>query len=177
MSRISNNPIVIPAEVKFDIQANGIQIDGPKGNLFQHVSNSLGLVKDNDTIRVEVKHNTQHNRALSGTMRSLISNMIKGVTVGFEKKLILIGVGYRAQINGNALNLNLGYSHSINYPIPSDISIELPTQTEICIKGMDKQRVGQVAADIRAFRRPEPYKGKGVRYSDEIVKLKETKKK
>ncbi|MCB1975884.1 MAG: 50S ribosomal protein L6 [Nitrosomonas sp.] len=177
MSRISSNPINIPPEVKIEIQATGIQVKGPKGHLFQHVNTNLGLIEDNNTIRVEVKENTQETKALSGTVRSLISNMVKGVSVGFEKKLILVGVGYRAQINGSVLNLSLGYSHSINYPIPADISVELPTQTEISIKGIDKQKVGQIAADIRAFRRPEPYKGKGVRYSDEIVKLKETKKK
>lgn len=177
MSRISNNPISIPPEVKIEIQATGIQVKGPKGHLFQPVSTNLGLIEDNNTIRVEVKESTQENKALSGTVRSLISNMVKGVSVGFEKKLILVGVGYRAQINGNVLNLSLGYSHSINYPIPTDISVELPSQTEISIKGIDKQKVGQIAADIRSFRRPEPYKGKGVRYSDEIIKLKETKKK
>lgn len=177
MSRVSNNPIIIPPEVKIEIQATGIQVKGPKGHLFQQVNTNLGLIEDNNTIRVEVRENTQENKALSGTVRSLISNMVKGVSVGFEKKLILVGVGYRAQINGNVLNLSLGYSHSINYSIPTDINVELPTQTEIFIKGIDKQKVGQIAADIRAFRRPEPYKGKGVRYSDEIVKLKETKKK
>ncbi|MDC8444800.1 MAG: 50S ribosomal protein L6 [Nitrosomonas sp.] len=177
MSRVSNNPINIPPGVKIAIQATGIQVEGPKGHLFQNIRSELKLIEDDNVIRVEIKQNTQHAKALSGTIRSLVSNMVKGVSLGFEKKLILVGVGYRVQINGSVLNLSLGYSHSINYPIPNDIDIELPTQTEIIIKGIDKQKVGQVAAEIRAFRRPEPYKGKGVRYADEVIKLKETKKK
>jgi large subunit ribosomal protein L6 len=177
MSRVSNNPINIPSGVEVDINAAGIQVKGPKGHLFQSVGSDLSLHKDNSVIRVEVQENSQRAKALSGTIRSLVANMVQGVSVGFEKKLILVGVGYRAQFNENLLNLSLGYSHTINYHVPDDIKVELPTQTEIIIKGIDKQKVGQVAAEIRAFRRPEPYKGKGVRYADETIKLKETKKK
>jgi large subunit ribosomal protein L6 len=177
MSRVSNNPINIPSGVEVDINTAGIQVKGPKGYLFQTVGSDLSLNKDNNIIRVEVLKNTQQAKALSGTIRSLVSNMVQGVSVGFEKKLILVGVGYKAQFKENLLNLSLGYSHTINYPVPDDINIELPTQTEIIIKGINKQKVGQVAAEIRAFRRPEPYKGKGVRYADETIKLKETKKK
>jgi len=177
MSRVSNNPINIPSGVEVDIKAAGIQVTGPKGYLFQSIDSDLNLYKDNNVIRVEIKKNTQHAKALSGTIRSLVSNMVQGVSVGFEKKLILVGVGYKAQFNENLLNLSLGYSHSINYSVPDDINVELPTQTEIIVKGIDKQKVGQTAAEIRAFRRPEPYKGKGVRYANEIIKLKETKKK
>lgn len=177
MSRVSNNPINIPPEVKIAINPDGIRVQGPKGELFQRIKSEVALTEHDNVIKVEAKQNSQFAKALSGTIRSLVANMVKGVADGFEKKLILVGVGYRAQINVNALNLSLGYSHSINYPIPNDINIELPTQTEIVIKGIDKQKVGQVAAEIRAFRRPEPYKGKGVRYADEVIKLKETKKK
>ncbi len=177
MSRVSNNPINIPSGVEVDIKATEVVVKGPKGVLEQSTGPELNLYKDNNFIKIETKLDSQHARALSGTMRSLVFNMVHGVSAGFEKKLILVGVGYRAQINGSDLNLSLGYSHGINYPIPKGISIELPTQTEIIIKGIDKQKVGQTAAEIRAFRRPEPYKGKGVRYSDEFIKLKETKKK
>ncbi|MBX3628647.1 MAG: 50S ribosomal protein L6 [Nitrosomonas sp.] len=177
MSRVSGNPIIIPSGVEVDINAAEITIKGPKGQLGQSIGSELSIYKENNSIKIETKHDSQHAKALSGTIRSLVFNMVQGVSVGFEKKLILVGVGYRAQISGNDLNLSLGYSHAINYPIPEYINIELPSQTEILIRGVDKQKVGQTAAEIRAFRRPEPYKGKGVRYADELIKLKETKKK
>ncbi len=177
MSRVSNNPINIPFGVEVDIKATDVIVKGPKGVLEQSIGPELNLYKDNNFIKIETKLDSQHAKALSGTIRSLVFNMVQGVSAGFEKKLILVGVGYRAQINGDDLNLSLGYSHGINYPVPKGISIELPSQTEIIIKGIDKQKVGQTAAEIRAFRRPEPYKGKGVRYADEFIKLKETKKK
>ena len=177
MSRVSKNPIRIPSGVEVDISNVSVVVTGPKGKLEQSITENLKLVKEEDNIKVETTVEDKHANAMSGTLRSLVANMIHGVSVGFEKKLLLVGVGYRAQSAGSDLNLNLGYSHPINYAVPAGITVELPTQTEIIIKGIDKQRVGQTAAEIRSFRRPEPYKGKGVRYADETIKLKEAKKK
>jgi large subunit ribosomal protein L6 len=146
--------------------------------LQQEISNEhIKISSENNTLLVNSKNSTKHAHSLSGTMRSLINNMIAGVTAGFEKRLNIIGVGYRAQAAGNTLNMSLGFSHPIAYKMPSGITVETPTQTEVVIKGINKQQVGQIAAEIRSFRRPEPYKGKGVRYSDEVITLKETKKK
>ncbi|MCP5245265.1 MAG: 50S ribosomal protein L6 [Burkholderiales bacterium] len=177
MSRISKNPISIPSGVDVKIVATSITIKGPNGNLQQKLDPEIQLKHENDTITVESSTSSKHSHAMSGTIRALVANMVQGVTAGFEKKLLLVGVGYRAQLSGNNINLTLGYSHAINYPVPDGIKVEMPTQTEIIVKGIDKQKVGQTAAEIRAFRSPEPYKGKGVRYADETVALKEAKKK
>lgn len=177
MSRVSKNPIRIPSGVEVDISNSSVVVTGPKGKLKQFITANLKLVKEDSNVKVETTVEDKHTNAMSGTLRSLVANMIHGVSVGFEKKLLLVGVGYRAQSAGTDLNLNLGYSHPINYAVPTGITVELPTQTEIIIKGIDKQKVGQTAAEIRSFRRPEPYKGKGVRYADETIKLKEAKKK
>ncbi|MCG6941319.1 MAG: 50S ribosomal protein L6 [Thiohalocapsa sp.] len=175
MSRIAKAPINVPSGVDVNIAGQDVAVKGPKGNLswtvHQHVS-----VAVNDGI-VSVTPNGDEHWAMAGTTRALLSNMVTGVSAGFERKLTLVGVGYRAQAKGKVLTLALGYSHPIDYPVPEGIDIETPTATEIVVKGADKQRVGQVAAEIRAFRPPEPYKGKGVRYADEQVARKEAKKK
>lgn len=178
MSRISKNPIVVPNNVNFTIDNNEIIINGPLGSLRQEISgDDINIACDDNSLLVSVTNSSKHAHAMSGTMRSLIFNMIRGVTAGFEKRLNIVGVGYRAQVAGDTLNMNLGYSHPIVYKVPNGITAETPSQTEVVIKGINKQQVGQIAAEIRAFRRPEPYKGKGVRYSDEVISLKETKKK
>ena len=178
MSRISKKPIQIPDNVNLKLSKEEIVVDGPLGTLQQIIaSEHISVTCENKIVQVKTANPTKHAHSLSGTMRTLIFNMITGVTTGFEKKLNIIGVGYRAQAADNALNMNLGFSHPINYKMPSGIKVETPTQTEVVIKGINKQQVGQVAAEIRAFRPPEPYKGKGVRYADEVVALKETKKK
>lgn len=178
MSRVSKNPIFIPVKVEVNLSPSLITIKGPLGILSQSITSDLLTLefKDNQ-LSVKAETSTKAANEISGTTRALLANMVKGVTDGFEKKLQLVGVGYRAQASQNKLNLALGYSHPIDHAIPDGIKIETPTQTEIVIKGIDKQKVGQVAADIRAYRKPEPYKGKGIRYSDETIVLKETKKK
>jgi len=177
MSRVSKNPILIPKDVSVDIGDAVVKIKGPKGELEQSYGKQLSIFIEDNKIKINTNIQSKHTYALSGTIRSLLANMVQGVSSGFEKKLLLVGVGYKAQVTNNQMTLNLGYSHPINYAIPKDISIEAPTQTEIVIRGIDKQKVGQIASEIRSFRRPEPYKGKGVRYSDENIKLKEAKKK
>lgn len=177
MSRVSKNPIVIPEKVEVSILPLLVTIKGPLGTLSQSISDLVRLEIIDKTLSVKIDVNTKESNEISGTLRAILANMIKGVTLGFEKKLQLVGVGYRAQSTQNGLNLALGFSHSIDHVIPEGIKIETPSQTEIVVKGIDKQKVGQVAADIRAYRKPEPYKGKGVRYSDELIILKETKKK
>lgn len=177
MSRVSNNPISIPSSVEISITSSEISIKGPLGNLKQIIARDISLELSDNTLKIKTANDSKHANAMSGTTRALIANMVRGVSVGFEKKLLLVGVGYRAQANPKKVNLTLGFSHPIDHVIPDGITIETPTQTEIIIKGIDKQRVGQTAAEIRAYRKPEPYKGKGVRYSDEIILLKETKKK
>ncbi|SDZ05206.1 50S ribosomal protein L6 [Nitrosomonas sp. Nm58] len=178
MSRISKKPIQVPSNVNVTISNSEIVITGPLGSLHQEISNEhIKISSENNILLVNSTNSTKHAHSLSGTMRSLINNMIAGVTAGFEKRLNIIGVGYRAQAAGNILNMSLGFSHPIAYKMPSGITVETPTQTEVVIKGINKQQVGQIAAEIRSFRRPEPYKGKGVRYSDEVITLKETKKK
>ena len=178
MSRIAKMPIPIPAGVQVEVQKTTIKVSGPNGILSQSYKESDVAVKlDNNEINVSPLGSSSHCRAMSGTMRSLVSNMVHGVTSGFEKKLSLVGVGYKAQAKGSVLNLALGFSHPVNYEIPKELKATTPSPTEIIISGADKQKVGQVAAEIRSYRPPEPYKGKGVRYSDEIVLLKETKKK
>ncbi|MBS0496760.1 MAG: 50S ribosomal protein L6 [Proteobacteria bacterium] len=177
MSRVSSNPIHVPSNVEIRIVEDDIHIKGPLGNLQFSISDNLLFDLSESILRIKVKSESQQANAISGTTRAIVANMIYGVSVGFEKKLQLVGVGYRAQATADKLNLTLGFSHPIDFEIPGGIKIETPTQTEIIIKGIDKKKVGQVAADIRAYRKPEPYKGKGIRYSDEVIALKETKKK
>ena len=177
MSRIARMPIELPASVELAIDAGAVAVRGPKGELRLRVHKAVEVVVEKGAVMCRPRSAVAGSIALAGTFRSLISNMIEGVCVGFERKLQLVGVGYRAQIKGKVLNLSVGFSHPVEYRCPEDISIETRSQTEIVVRGVDKQRVGQVAAEIRAFRPPEPYKGKGVRYSDEIVVRKEAKKK
>ena len=177
MSRVSNNPISVPENVEIFLTEQDIKIKGPLGVLEYPIVREISVNQIDNLLKIKANSNSQHANALSGTFRALIANMVHGVSKGFEKKLQLVGVGYRAQANANKLSLTLGFSHPIDFEIPNGIKIETPSQTEIIIKGIDKQKVGQVSADIRAYRKPEPYKGKGVRYSDEVIILKETKKK
>jgi large subunit ribosomal protein L6 len=174
MSRIAKSPIPVPAGVEIDIKDGQITVNGPKGNLALQLHPNVRLEKDEDTYVVNAASDA--DVPMAGTFRSLVNNMVIGVSQGFEKKLTLVGVGYRAQSQGKTLNMTLGFSHPIAYQAPEGITIEAPSQTEIVIRGCDKQRVGQVASEIRAFRPPEPYKGKGVRYADERVVRKEAKK-
>tara|TARA_B100000965_G_scaffold114293_1_gene94363 strand:+ start:413 stop:964 length:552 start_codon:yes stop_codon:yes gene_type:complete len=176
MSRVANNPIIIPDNVNVDFKDNVVLVKGNKGELELTLSSSISIdIKDN-IITVNYDEQNQKSVALAGTSRSLLNNMIVGVSDGFEKKLELIGVGYRAKASGKLLELTLGFSHPIKYKLPEDVEVETPSQTEVILKSHNKQILGQAAAEIRAFRPPEPYKGKGVRYSDEQVKRKEAKK-
>jgi large subunit ribosomal protein L6 len=177
MSRVAKNPVVIPAKVEVVLSSDLIAVSGPMGKLSQPVTDAVKLVREGDAVTVAAANDSQHSRAMSGTMRALVANMVQGVSQGFTRKLTLVGVGYKAQAQGAALNLDLGYSHPISHKMPAGVTVETPSQTEIVLKGADKQVVGQVAAQIRAYRKPEPYKGKGVRYADEVVIIKETKKK
>ncbi|MBY0575037.1 MAG: 50S ribosomal protein L6 [Gallionellaceae bacterium] len=177
MSRVAKNPVLVPSGVEVALAANEVSVKGPLGTLKQVLSGGVSVVREGDSLLCKVQNESTEADAMSGTIRALLANMVQGVSKGFERKLTLVGVGYRAQAAGDTLNLTLGYSHPVVYKMPAGIKVETPTQTDIVLKGMDKQRVGQVAAEIRAFREPEPYKGKGVRYSDEVVILKETKKK
>ena len=176
MSRIANNPIDIPSGV--DVQVGDeIKVKGPNGELAMAPDPQVSVVQEDGKLKFSAKNTSKKSVAMSGTTRALVNNMVVGVSQGFEKKLTVIGVGYRAQVQGQKLNLTLGFSHPVLHQIPDGIKIETPSQTEIIIKGADKQKVGQVAADIRSYRPPEPYKGKGVRYSDEHVVRKQAKKK
>ncbi len=177
MSRVAKNPINIPAGVDVSVNNQHVKIKGPKGSMEHEMSNAVSMKIEDNSISFEIHENFANAKALAGTTRALVNNMVTGVNQGFEKKLTLIGVGYRAQVQGKALNLTLGYSHPIVFPIPDELQIETPSQTEVIIRGSDKQMVGQAAANIRAYRPPEPYKGKGVRYTDEHVVRKEAKKK
>ncbi|MEW5755144.1 MAG: 50S ribosomal protein L6 [Pseudomonadota bacterium] len=177
MSRVAKNPVVIPSGVDVNISGGELVIKGPKGTLKQKIAPSVEVKKEDNAIVFAARSKDRKVVAMSGTLRALTNNMVIGVTKGFEKKLSLVGVGYRAQAQGKALNLTLGFSHPVSYPVPEGITIETPSQTEIVIKGVKKDQVGQVAAEIRAYRAPEPYKGKGVRYADEQIVLKEAKKK
>ncbi|OGS80173.1 MAG: 50S ribosomal protein L6 [Gallionellales bacterium GWA2_55_18] len=177
MSRVAKNPVVVPSGVEVVLAAGEVSIKGPLGTLKQALSGDVSVVREGDSLLCKAQNDSTQADAMSGTIRALLANMVQGVSKGFERKLNLVGVGYRAQAAGDTLNLTLGFSHPVAYKMPAGIKVETPTQTEIVLKGVDKQRVGQVAAEIRAFREPEPYKGKGVRYSDEVVILKETKKK
>jgi large subunit ribosomal protein L6 len=176
MSRVAKNPITLPKGVEVTLGAM-ISVKGPLGSLTQPASNDVQVSLDNGVLNFAAANASIQANAMSGTMRALLNNMVQGVLKGFEKKLTLVGVGYRAQAQGDTLNLTLGFSHPVVHKMPQGIKVETPTQTEILIKGIDRQAVGQVAADVRAYRPPEPYKGKGVRYADEVVIKKETKKK
>jgi len=176
MSRVANNPISLPAGVEVSLGAS-ISVKGPLGSLTQSMSGDVNVAFDAGVLTFAPATTSIQSNAMAGTMRALVNNMINGVSKGFEKKLLLVGVGYRAQAQGDSLNLTLGFSHPVVHKMPLGIKVETPTQTEIVIKGVDRQVVGQVAADVRSYRPPEPYKGKGVRYSDEVVIKKETKKK
>ena len=177
MSRIGKSPIALPKGVDVTIAQDQVSVKGPLGTMSQRISSSVRLEKSGEELVFSAVDESSQANALSGTMRALVANMVTGVTKGFERKLTLVGVGFRAQAQGDKLNLALGFSHPVVHQMPKGIKVETPTQTEILIKGTDKQLVGKVAAEIRAVRPPEPYKGKGVRYADERVVLKETKKK
>ncbi len=177
MSRIAKYPVTLPKGVEASLAAEALSIKGPLGTLSQRLRSDVKIDKDGDKLLFKALDDSDEANAMSGTLRALAANMVLGVTKGFEKRLTLVGVGYRAQAQGDKLNLTLGFSHPVVHPMPKGVKVETPSQTEIVIKGLDKQLVGQVAAEVRAYRSPEPYKGKGVRYADERVILKETKKK
>jgi large subunit ribosomal protein L6 len=177
MSRIAKYPVVVPDKVQVTVEPTEVTVKGPLGTLKQAISSDVVVKLENGKVTFVAANETKLANAMSGTLRATVANMVHGVKEGFSKKLTLVGVGYRAQAQGNKLNLTLGFSHPIVHPLPEGIKAETPTQTEILIKGMDRQRVGQVAAEVRAYKPPEPYKGKGVRYADEKVVIKETKKK
>ncbi len=177
MSRIADKPVTVPSGVEAVVKGNGVRVSGAKGALELQVPAAVQVARKDGALRVKVGSNAGSAKALAGTVRSLLHNMVQGVSVGFEKKLELQGVGYRASAKGGGLTLQLGFSHSIEYRLPAGVTAATPSQTEIVIAGADKQLVGQVGAEIRAFRPPEPYKGKGVRYAGEQVRRKEAKKK
>lgn len=177
MSRIAKYPIPVPKGVEVTIAQGQISVKGPLGTIARPLDPNVGIEKDGETLKCKALGNSNHANAMSGTMRALVANMVTGVTKGFEKKLALVGVGYRAQAAGDKLNLSLGFSHPVVQQMPKGVKVATPTQTEIVITGIDRQLVGQVAAEIRDVKPPEPYKGKGVRYVGETVIIKETKKK
>ena len=176
MSRVLKE-IAVPSGVTLSVSGQNVDVKGSKGTLSHVVNDIVEIKQDGDNIAFAPRTSGKPAIALTGTTRAVINNLIKGVTEGFEKKLALVGVGYRAQAQGNVLNLTLGFSHPVNHQMPEGVTVETPSQTEVIVKGIDKQKVGQVAADIRAYRPPEPYKGKGVRYADERIVRKEAKKK
>jgi large subunit ribosomal protein L6 len=175
MSRIGNNPVKVPPKVEVTLDGGEISVKGPLGSLSRRFGEEVAIEKNGDTLSFKAAN--AEASAMHGTVRALVAGMVKGVTEGYEKRLALVGVGYRAQAAGDKLNLSLGFSHPVVHKMPKGVKVETPVQTEIVIKGADKQQVGQVAAEIRAYRPPEPYKGKGVRYVNEQVIIKETKKK
>jgi len=177
MSRIAKQPLPLPKGVEFNHSSDVLKIKGPKGELTMTINSEVEIVVEDDIANVKPRSGSRFSSAIAGTTRALINNMLTGVTDGFERKLALVGVGYRAKMQGKKLDLTLGFSHPVVYEVPAGIDIETPSQTEIVIRGIDKQKVGQVAAEIRRYRPPEPYKGKGVRYADERVVMKEAKKK
>jgi large subunit ribosomal protein L6 len=177
MSRVAKNPIELPKGVEVNLAGGNVTVKGPLGSLTLNRNPAVDVVVEGEQILVKAVAGAENANALSGTTRALLANLVNGVSKGFEKKLTLVGVGYRAAAQGDTLNLSLGFSHPVAHKMPAGVKVETPSQTEVLIKGIDKQQVGQVAAEIRAYRKPEPYKGKGVRYADEVVILKETKKK
>lgn len=176
MSRIANNPITLPSGVEVTIDGSSVVVKGKNGEMEHDAHPLVGVKQEDGLLKFTARNNSKNAKALSGTTRALIQNMVTGVSDGFERKLEINGIGYRAQAQGKVLNLTLGFSHPVNFNIPEGITIETPSQTEIIVKGMDKQKVGQVAANIRDYRPPEPYKGKGVRYTGERIIRKEAKK-
>jgi large subunit ribosomal protein L6 len=177
MSRVANKPIAVPAGVEVSVNGRAVSAKGPKGAVKLHVHKHVSVAQEDSTLVLSSKPELDAGMMMAGTMRALLSNMMVGVSEGFERKLELVGVGYRARVRGRTLNLTLGYSHPIDFAIPEGVVVETPSQTEVVIRGVDKQLVGHVAAEIRAFRPPEPYKGKGVKYAGERIIRKETKKK
>jgi large subunit ribosomal protein L6 len=177
MSRVANSPVNLPSGVEVKLNGQEVSVKGAKGQMALAIHDSVALVQEEGVLKVSAKDEDRGATAMAGTMRAIVQNMVTGVSEGFEKKLELQGVGYRAQAQGKKLTMQLGFSHPVEYELPEGISAETPTQTEIVIAGVDKQRVGQVCAEIRSFRPPEPYKGKGVRYAGEYVRRKEAKKK
>ena len=177
MSRIGKKPVPLPSGVEVTVGAAELSVKGPLGTLKQPLTRNVAVKRDGANLVLEAVGDSIQADAMSGTLRALLANMVQGVTKGFERKLTLVGVGYRAQAQGDKVNLTLGFSHPVVHHMPKGVKVETPTQTEILVKGIDKQQVGQVAAEIRRYRPPEPYKGKGVRYADEVVVIKETKKK
>ena len=177
MSRVGKMPIELPAGVEITISADKVVVKGSQGTLSLPLTGQVVIKNESNTLTFAPADETREANAMSGTVRALVNNMVNGVSKGFEKKLSLVGVGYKAQAQGDKLNLSLGFSHPVVHQMPAGVKCETPTTTEILIKGIDRQKVGQVAAEVRAYRSPEPYKGKGVRYVDEVVIIKETKKK
>ena len=177
MSRIAKAPVELPKGVEFSQSGNVVTMKGSKGTLSLELNTEVELKQEDNTLTVTPRSGSRFATAIAGTMRSLLANMAQGVNEGFERKLELVGVGYRAQAQGKTLNLTLGFSHPVVHQVPEGVTVETPSQTEILVRGADKQQVGQVAAEIRGYRPPEPYKGKGVRYADERVVIKEAKKK
>jgi len=178
MSRVAKNPVEIPKGVEVNISGTQLNVKGSKGALVMDINSSVAVAKNADNkITFEPRDGSKHANAMAGTTRALVKNMVTGVSEGFQKKLTLVGVGYRANAQGKTLNLTLGYSHPVNYQLPDGVTAETPSQTEIVLKSASKQLLGQVASEVRGFRPPEPYKGKGVRYTDEQVHRKEAKKK
>lgn len=177
MSRVANSPIAVPPGVEVKLDGQHIRVKGSKGELDMNVHQNVEITQNDGALQVAARSPEKQSRAMAGTTRALVFNMVTGVSTGFECRLQLQGVGYRAQAQGNKLNLQLGFSHPVEYELPEGISVETPSQTEIVVTGADKQQVGQVSSEIRAFRPPEPYKGKGVRYANERVRRKEAKKK
>ena len=177
MSRIAKYPVPLPKGVEINIAGGAISVKGPLGTIARPADPNVGVEKNGEAVEFKALGNSNHANAMSGTMRALVAGMVTGVTKGFEKRLALVGVGFRAQAQGDKVSLSLGFSHPVVHQMPKGIKVATPTQTEIVISGIDKQLVGQVAAEVRAYRSPEPYKGKGVRYRDEVIVLKETKKK
>ena len=177
MSRVAKRPVPLVDGVEVDLKGNSLTVKGPKGSLSLECHSEVEVKNEDSALAVTARSGSRFSRAMAGSTRSLINNMVTGVSAGFERKLELVGVGYRAKAQGKKLNLTLGFSHPVSYEVPEGVTVETPSQTEILVKGVDRQRVGQVAAELRRFRPPEPYKGKGVRYSDERISLKEAKKK
>jgi large subunit ribosomal protein L6 len=176
MSRVANNPVNVPDNVQVSIAPELITVKGPLGELSQELKGDVKIENADSVLTFSALKETKHSKAMSGTLRALVNNMVIGVSTGFERKLTLVGVGYRASAQGNKINLELGFSHPISHQLPDGVTAQTPSQTEIVLKSSNKQVIGQVAAEIRAYRPPEPYKGKGVRYSDEHVVIKESKK-
>jgi large subunit ribosomal protein L6 len=177
MSRVGKKPVVIPSGVNASVEGQMVKVKGPKGALELMLHDDVSAKVESGGVKIDPKYETKRARAMWGTYRALVANLIEGVAKGYERRLEISGVGYRAALQGKTLQIQLGYSHDINYPVPEGITITLPKVTEVVVAGIDRQKVGQVAAEIRAFRKPEPYKGKGVKYSDEFIFRKEGKKK